>query len=62
MVRGDGEGGDNAVDIEKAKAAQIETQGLLDKAENAMEALDDGSTHPNVMCFIDGPVTGLIYI
>jgi len=29
----------NTVDVEKAKAARIETRGLLDKAENAMEAL-----------------------
>jgi hypothetical protein len=33
------EKGTNAADVEKAKAARIETQGLLDKAENAMEAL-----------------------
>ena len=29
----------NAVDAEKAKAARLETQGLLEKAEKAMEAL-----------------------
>ena len=29
----------NAVNVEKAKAARIETQGLLDKAEKVMEAL-----------------------
>jgi len=33
------EKGTNAVDIEKAKAARIETRALLDKAEKAMEAL-----------------------
>jgi len=33
------EKGTDAVDVEKAKASRIETQGLLDKAENAMEAL-----------------------
>ena len=33
------EKGTNTVDVEKAKAGRIETQGLLDKAENAMEAL-----------------------
>ncbi|KAF9235843.1 hypothetical protein BU15DRAFT_89406 [Melanogaster broomeanus] len=33
------ENGANTVDIEEAKAARIETQELLDKAENAMEAL-----------------------
>jgi len=33
------EKGTNTVDVEKAKAVRIETQGLLDKAENAMEAL-----------------------
>lgn len=29
----------NAVNVERAKATRIETQGLLDKAEKAMEAL-----------------------
>ena len=33
------EKGTNALDIEKAKVARVETQGLLDKAEKAMEAL-----------------------
>lgn len=33
------EKGIHAVDVEKAKAARMETQGLLDKAEKAMEAL-----------------------
>ncbi|KAG8884848.1 hypothetical protein FRB97_003054, partial [Tulasnella sp. 331] len=31
--------GINAADVERAKAARMETQGLLDKAEKAMEAL-----------------------
>jgi len=35
----DREKGTNAVDVAKAKAARMETQGLLDKAEKAMEAL-----------------------
>jgi hypothetical protein len=34
-----GERGTNSVDAEKAKAARVETQRLLDEAENAMEAL-----------------------
>ncbi|KAJ7691634.1 hypothetical protein B0H17DRAFT_1179591 [Mycena rosella] len=33
------EKGTNAVHVEKARAARIETEGLLDKAEKAMEAL-----------------------
>ena len=33
------EKGTNTVDVEKAKAARVETRGLLDKAESAMEAL-----------------------
>ena len=33
------ESGAKASDVEKAMAARIETQWLLDKAENAMEAL-----------------------
>ena len=33
------EKGTNTVDVEKAKTTRIETQGLLDKAEKAMEAL-----------------------
>ncbi|KAH8997162.1 hypothetical protein EDB86DRAFT_3153777, partial [Lactarius hatsudake] len=33
------EKGTHAVDVEKAKASRMETQGLLDKAEKAMEAL-----------------------
>jgi len=33
------EAGTNPVDIEKARADQVETQGLSDKAEKAMEAL-----------------------
>ncbi|KAF8799280.1 hypothetical protein BYT27DRAFT_7221909 [Phlegmacium glaucopus] len=33
------EAGTNNVDVEKAKVARIETQGLLDKAEKAIEAL-----------------------
>jgi len=33
------EKGDNAVDVEKAKVARIETQGLLGNVENAIEAL-----------------------
>ena len=33
------EKGINAADVEKAKEARMETQGLLDKADNAMEAL-----------------------
>ena len=32
------EKGTNTVDVEKAKVGRIETQGLLDKAENTMEA------------------------
>ena len=35
----EGEKGTNAVDVDKAKADRIETQGLLEKAEEAMEAL-----------------------
>jgi len=34
------EKGTNAVDVAKAKAARIEAQGLLDKAEKAMVALE----------------------
>ena len=33
------EKGTNTVDVQKAKAVRIGTQGLLDKAENVMEAL-----------------------
>ena len=33
------EKGDNAVDVEKAKVARIETQGLLGNVENTIEAL-----------------------
>lgn len=40
------EKGTNAVDVERAKAARIETQGLLDKGEKAMEAL--GALLPQV--------------
>ena len=29
----------NTIDVQKAKAVRIGTQGLLDKAENVMEAL-----------------------